>query len=139
MKEYYLNRFKWIFRYTSKNFWYCIGKTLCIIVGLPIYCICFAVEMILTAINMLFSWIPGFNIIIGILCKILIILFGSLFYICVLTDIKSYRDFLPEEPISENETSVEPIVDFEPADTDRKQTSAENTTSADSDGESSTN
>ncbi len=103
MKTYYLNRLHWIFHYTNKNFWYCVGKTLCLIVGVPIYAVCFVVEMALTFVNMLFSWIPAFNVVIGALCKILIILFGSTFYICILTDLGSYHDVLPNDDTADDE------------------------------------
>ena len=58
MKEYYSERFNWIFKYTSKSFFYCLAKTLCITIGLPIYCVMVAVEMVLTFVNMIFAWFP---------------------------------------------------------------------------------
>ena len=91
MKEYYLERLHWIFRYTSKNFWYCLGKTLCLIVGVPIYAVSFVLEMVLTFVNMIFSWIPVLNVVVMFICKCLITVFGGTFYICILTDLKSYR------------------------------------------------
>ena len=97
MKEYYQQRFHWIFRYTSKNFWYCIAKTLCIVVGLPIYSVMFLVEMALTLVNMLFCWIPVLNVVVTVVCKALISLIGWTFYICILPDIKQYRQATAEE------------------------------------------
>lgn len=91
MKEYYLDRLHWIFCYRSKNFWYCLSKTLCLIVGVPVYAVSFAVEMILTFINMLFSWIPFLSVVMTVLCKVLITVFGSLFYINILPDLRAYR------------------------------------------------
>ena len=91
MKQYYLERLHWIFHYTSKNFFYCVAKTLCLIVGVPIYAISFAMEMLFTFINMIFSWIPILNMVVMVICKGFIWLFGSTFYICILTDIKQYR------------------------------------------------
>lgn len=91
MKEYYQQRFYWIFHYTSKNFWYCLAKTLCILVGLPIYSVCFVLEMVLTAINMLFCWIPVLNVVVMFICKVLITVFGATFYITILTDLKEYK------------------------------------------------
>lgn len=98
MKKYYKERFGWIFRYTSKNVFYCIAKTLCIIIGLPIYSVMFAVEMILTGINMLFSWIPILNVVVTVICKSLIFLTDKTFYICILTDIKKFREAMKEQP-----------------------------------------
>lgn len=92
MKEYYLNRFKWIFNYTSRNFWYVIAKTLCIIVGLPIYAAVFAVEMVLTFVNMLFCWIPVLRVLITVICKGTILIIDKLYYICILTDLGKFRD-----------------------------------------------
>ena len=97
MKEYYQQRFHWIFRYTSKNFWYCIAKTLCIVVGLPIYSVIFLVEMALTLVNMLFCWIPVLNVVVTVVCKALMSLVGWTFYICILPDIKQYRQATAEE------------------------------------------
>ena len=97
MKDYYLARLYWIFHYTNTKWWYRIVKTLCIIVGAPIYAVSFVVEMALTAINMVFSWIPILNVVIMVICKLLIIVFGSTFYICILPDIKQYREATKEE------------------------------------------
>lgn len=97
MKEYYQQRFHWIFRYTSKNFWYCIAKTLCIVVGLPIYSVMFLVEMALTLVNMLFCWIPVLNVVVTVVCKASMSLIGWTFYICILPDIKQYRQATAEE------------------------------------------
>lgn len=97
MKEYYQQRFHWIFRYTSKNFWYCIAKTLCIVVGLPIYSVMFLVEMALTLVNMLFCWIPVLNVVVTVVCKAFMSLVGWTFYICILPDIKQYRQATAEE------------------------------------------
>jgi len=106
MKEYYKQRWHWVFNYTSKNFGYCLLKTLCLVVGLPLYSVAFVLEMVLTGINMIFSWIPILNVVIYVICKSLMIVFGSTFYICILTDIKKYK----------KETSQE--VDYEVLDVD---------------------
>ena len=97
MKEYYLARLHWMFNYTNKQWWYCIVKTLCLIVGVPIYAVSFVVEMVLTAINMIFSWIPILNIVVMVICKLLITVFGSTFYICILPDLKQYKAATKEE------------------------------------------
>lgn len=97
MKEYYQQRLYWIFNYTKKNFWYCLAKTLCLIVGVPIYAVMFCVEMVLTAINMIFSWIPVLNVVVMVLCKALITAAGSTFYICILTDLKEYKSAMSQD------------------------------------------
>ena len=92
MKEYYSERFHWIFNYTRKDFLYCLLKTLCVVVGLPIYAVSFVIEMIFTAINMLFCWIPILNVLVTVICKAIVWLFGMTFYINVLTDLKAYKE-----------------------------------------------
>ncbi len=91
MLQHYAERFAWIFKYTRKDFGYCLLKTLCIIVGLPIYLVCFVAEMVLTLVNLIFSWIPVLNGVVMLLCKILMWLFDKPFYICVLTDLKQFE------------------------------------------------
>ena len=98
MKEYYLNRFKWIFNYTSNNFFYIIGKTVCLLVGLPIYLAVFAVEMVLTFVNMLFCWIPILSVVVTVICKGTILIIDQLYYICILTDLRNYREATVAEP-----------------------------------------
>lgn len=98
VKEYYLNRFKWIFNYTSNNFFYIIGKTVCLLVGLPIYLAVFAVEMVLTFVNMLFCWIPILSVVVTVICKGTILIIDQLYYICILTDLRNYREATVAEP-----------------------------------------
>ena len=97
MKEYYSERFNWIFHYTSKNFLYCLLKTLCLIVGLPIYAVCVAVEMLLTFVNMIFSWIPILGMVIGVICKAIIYVLDKTFFICILTDIGKWKQSHKDE------------------------------------------
>lgn len=98
MKQYYLERFQWIFNYTSKNFFYGLIKTLCIIVGLPIYAVMFAVEMVLTFVNMLFCWIPVLNVVVQVICKAIIFVIDKTFFICILPDIGKWRACHKQEP-----------------------------------------
>lgn len=98
MLNYYKERFYWIFSFTSRNFFYCLAKSLCILVGLPIYLVAFTVEMILTFVNMIFGWIPVLNVVVTVICKSLIYVFDKTFYICILTDIKKYRLAMKQEP-----------------------------------------
>ena len=114
MKEYYLDRLHWIFRYTSKKFWYCLAKTLCLIVGVPLYAVGFFLEMVFTFINMIFSWIPVLNVVVTFICKVFTLLFGSLFYLCILTDVKRYAAEHPR--MSDEEESDEPPTDIAGAD-----------------------
>ncbi len=58
----------------------------------------FAVEMILTGVNMIFSWIPILNVVVTVICKSLIFLTDKTFYICILTDIKKFREAMQEQP-----------------------------------------
>ena len=126
MKEYYLIRLHWIFNYTRKAWWYYIVKTLCLIVGVPIYAVSFVMEMVLTAINMLFSWIPVLNVVVMVLCKVLITLFGSTFYICILPDIRQYRAATKREPTYEV-VELELPVESTPQQDQQEPTEAENT------------
>lgn len=98
MKQYYLERLHWIFNYTSKNFFYCLAKTLCLIVGIPIYAVMFALEMVLTFVNMIFSVIPVLNVVVGIICKAIIFVVDKTFFICILTDIGKWRAVHKQEP-----------------------------------------
>lgn len=125
MKEYYKQRWHWVFNYTSKNFWYCLLKTLCLVIGLPLYSVAFVLEMVFTAINMIFSWIPILNVVIFIICKPLMIAFGSVFYICILTDIKKYKKAMSEEvdyEVLDADTEASEVLPLEAADatTDEK-------------------
>ena len=92
MKEYYSERFHWIFNYTRKDFLYCLLKTLCVVFGLPIYAVAFVIEMVFSAINMIFSWIPILNVLVTVICKSIVWLFGMTFYTCILTDLKAYKE-----------------------------------------------
>lgn len=58
----------------------------------------FAVEMILTGVNMIFSWIPILNVVVTVICKSLIFLTDKTFYICILTDIKKFREAMQVQP-----------------------------------------
>ena len=126
MKQYYLQRLHWIFHYKNKKFFYCLAKTLCLIVGVPIYAVCFVMEMLLTAINMIFSWIPVLNVVVMVICKALVWLFGSTFYVCILPDLKEYReankevDYEVEDADSTTETAVELIADENAAATEQQ-------------------
>ena len=101
MKEYYSERFNWIFKYTSKSFFYCLAKTLCITIGLPIYCVMVAVEMVLSFVNMIFCWIPIFGMVIGVICKAIIYVIDKTFFVCILTDLGKWKEAHPKQDICE--------------------------------------
>lgn len=107
MKQYYLERLHWIFKYTSKSFFYCLAKTLCLIIGVPIYAVMFAVEMVLTFINMLFCWIPILGMVVGVICKAIVFVIDKTFFICILTDIGKWKEAHKEEPDYEEVESDE--------------------------------
>lgn len=111
MKEYYSERFNWIFRYTSKNFFYCLAKTLCIILGLPIYCVMVAVEMVLTFVNMIFCWIPILGMVIGVICKAIIYVIDKTFFICILTDLNKWRATRKKQDINDVSDDGEQSID----------------------------
>lgn len=92
MKQYYLERLHWIFNYRRKDFFYCLLKTLCLIVGIPIYTVSFVVEMVFTFINMLFCWIPIFGVVMMVICKSIVLLFGMTFYLNILPDLRAYKE-----------------------------------------------
>lgn len=106
-KQYYMERLQWIFRYTCKNIFYCLGKTLCLIVGIPIYAVMFALEMVLTFVNMLFCWIPILGMVIGVICKAIIYVIDKTFFICILTDLGKWIQAHKQE-ISYDITDDEP-------------------------------
>lgn len=89
MKQYYLKRLRWMFRYTSNNALYIILKTLCLAVGIPVAAVLFVAEMATTLVNMLFSFIPLLNIVVLAVCKVIAAVCQSGFYIAILPDIKN--------------------------------------------------
>lgn len=106
MLHHYAERFQWIFRYTRKNFGYCLLKTLCIIVGLPIYLVCFVVEMALTLVNLIFSVVPGLGLLVMLVCKVLMWIVDKPYYICVLTDLKRFYMSTHDVPDYEDVTHL---------------------------------
>ena len=106
MLHHYAERFQWIFRYTSKNIGYCLLKTLCIIVGFPIYLVCFVVEMVLTLVNLIFSIVPGLGLVVMLVCKVLMWIVDKPYYICVLTDLKKFYISTHDVPEYEDVTHL---------------------------------
>lgn len=103
MKQYYLKRLRWMFRYTSNNALYIILKTLCLAVGIPVATVLFVAEMATTLVNMLFSFIPLLNIVVLAVCKVITAVCQSGFYIAILPDIKKYLAECEEERAEEAE------------------------------------
>lgn len=91
MKEYYLDRLNWIFTYRNKGFAYCLLKTLCLIIGVPLYAVLFVVEMAVTLLYALFSVIPLLNVIFLFISKCIMFVCNLGFYLNILTDIKEYK------------------------------------------------
>lgn len=119
MKEYYRQRFYWIFHYTSKNFFYVLAKTLCIAVGLPLYCVAIAAEMVLTVVNLLLGWIPALGTLITVVCKALIFVVNLPYYICVLPDIRQYLQAVKaaqEDEVSDEEQPQQDVAENLPQD-----------------------
>ncbi len=125
MKEYYQQRLYWIFHFTKRNFWYCLAKTLCLIVGVPVYAVMFCLEMVLTAINMIFSWIPVLNVVVMVVCKALITVVGSTFYICILTDLKEYKNAVSQDIQYEIRDSEEDLQASEDIDKEHREENVE--------------
>ncbi|MBR2975006.1 MAG: hypothetical protein IKC47_04605 [Clostridia bacterium] len=105
MKQYYQDRFSWIFTYRKKGFLYGLIKTLCIVVGFPCYVVSFVTEMALTLVNALFCWIPLLNVVVQVVCKVLVAIVNIPFYWCVLPDIGAYNDWEKAQQAAEDEQS----------------------------------
>ncbi len=120
-KHYYNERLQWIFRYTSKNFFYCLAKTLCLIVGIPVYAVMFVLEMVFTFVNMLFCWIPILGMVVGVICKSIIFVVDKAFFICILTDIGKWIQAHKQEiayDVADDNVLTETDADEKSPDTD---------------------
>ncbi|MEG1706166.1 MAG: hypothetical protein RR291_01555 [Clostridia bacterium] len=93
MKNYYIEQFQWIFAFRSHNFFYCVLKVVCILVGLPIHIVLLLVDLVNTLIYSIFSFIPILNTVFMFLGKIISLICHLGFFICILPDIKKYRLF----------------------------------------------
>ncbi|MEG2015012.1 MAG: hypothetical protein RR086_04695, partial [Clostridia bacterium] len=71
MKNYYIEQFQWIFAFRSHNFFYCVLKVVCILVGLPIHIVLLLVDLVNTLIYSIFSFIPILNTVFMFLGKII--------------------------------------------------------------------
>ena len=97
-RQYYSERFFWAFNYTSKGLGYCLLKTLCLVVGLPLFALSFVIDVLFTVVNMLLCWIPILGVVVTVICKAITSLFGLSFYLCILTDLSSYEHATKDEP-----------------------------------------
>lgn len=61
---------------------------------------------------MLFSWIPVLNVFVMVICKSLIYLLDKTFYVCILTDLKKFKDAMKKEPEYEVEDAVTDSEEF---------------------------
>ena len=103
IKQYYADRFRWIFTYRKKGFLYCLFKTLCLCLGLPCYLVAVAIEFVLTFVYALFSWIPLLNMVVQVVCKVAIAVVNMPFYWCVLPDVGAYSDWEKAQQASEQD------------------------------------
>ena len=107
IKQYYADRFRWIFNYRKKGILYCLLKTLCIVVGFPCYLVSFVVEMALTLVNAIFCWIPLLNMVVQVVCKVLVTIVNIPFYWCVLPDIGAYSDWEKAQNQQDEQTEID--------------------------------
>lgn len=83
-------RIKSILTYSSKKWYYVLLKTLCIIVGLPLYIVLIPLDFLNFLVFCLFSWIPLLKVVFLFLCKIVSTLCGLGYYVGILPDAKEY-------------------------------------------------
>ncbi|MDD3831129.1 MAG: hypothetical protein PHW00_00470 [Clostridia bacterium] len=88
--QHYRQRFADIFNYTSRKWWYVILKTICIVVGLPLYIVLIPLDLIVFAIYVIFSWIPFVGSIFLIACRILTTLCSVGYYVAICVDAPMY-------------------------------------------------
>ncbi|MDD4833063.1 MAG: hypothetical protein PHI78_05250 [Clostridia bacterium] len=104
LQEYFSSRIKAIFTYTSNKWYYIILKTLCVIIGAPLYFALIPLDLLTFVLYALFSWIPILNTVILILCKTLSFVFSVGYYIAILPDAKKFADIAKEKLRFEKET-----------------------------------
>jgi len=114
LREYFSSRIKAIFTYTSKKWYYVVLKTLCVIVGAPLYFALIPLDLLTFVLYALFSWIPILNTVVLILCKTLSFVFSVGYYIAILPDAKKFADIAKEkmrfEKGTEDQTNTEESV-----------------------------
>ena len=108
IKQYYTDRFRWIFNYRNKNVLYCVLKTLCITIGLPLYLVAIVVEFALTFVNALLSWIPLLNVVVQVVFKVLIAIVNIPFYWCILPDLGAYNEWEKAQTVNAEQSCQEP-------------------------------
>jgi len=107
LQEYFSSRIKAIFTYTSKKWYYIILKTLCVVIGAPLYFALIPLDLLTFVLYALFSWIPILNTVVLILCKTLSFVFSVGYYIAILPDAKKFADIAKEKLRFEKETEVQ--------------------------------
>jgi hypothetical protein len=90
MRDYYITRIRNIFTYTDKRAHYVIFKTLCIIIGAPLFFVLLPVDLLVYFIYALFSWIPVLSTFFLVVCKALSYVCSVGYYIALLPDAKKY-------------------------------------------------
>ena len=113
MKNYYLDRLGWIFKYTSKNFGYVLLKTLCLLVGVPLYAVLFVVEMVVTFVYAIFSIIPVINVVVFIVSRAILFVCDLGFYVNILPDLKQYKTLHPKVDQDAQEKFETPVAQDE--------------------------
>lgn len=90
MKEHYGSRIRAIFTYTNSKWYYVALKTLCVIVGAPLYFALLPVDFLIFIVYALFSWVPILSVFMLALCKILNIVTAVGYYIAIIPDAKAF-------------------------------------------------
>ncbi len=108
MKDFYLDRLKWIFTYRNNTFFYVLAKTLCLIVGVPVYAVLFIVEILSAVLFSLLRYIPVLNVVFQLVFMLLMAIASLGFLINVLPDLKEYQATHKREDAAQSEqTSCE--------------------------------
>ncbi|HPG91927.1 MAG TPA: hypothetical protein PK675_00780 [Clostridia bacterium] len=97
LQEYFSSRIKAIFTYTSNKWYYVALKTLCVVIGVPLYFVMVPLDFLTFVLYALFSWIPILNTVMLVLCKLLSFVFSIGYYIAILPDAKKYADIAREK------------------------------------------
>lgn len=90
MKEYYKSRINAIFTYTSRRWHYVLLKTLCVVLGAPLFFALLPLDLLNFLIYALFSWVPVLRTVFLVLCRALAFVFGAGYYISILPDAKKF-------------------------------------------------
>lgn len=104
--DYYKLRFSRIFAYNSTKWYMVIAKTLCIIVGLPLFVVLIPIDLLFFLVYALLGWIPFLGLFILFICKALSFVWSIGYYIAILPDIKQYIKEDNEAALAEKEAET---------------------------------